>query len=317
MKAITLVLLALFVAVVASEDYYSTKLAQRMIQISSITYESESSILNWNCSLCKTVSFSHPKVVQNSSNSVFGLIGYSPEYNKIIVAWRGSVDIANWILNFKTTRTSYPLCSGCSVHVGFNQGFNSVKSQVEPLVEFLMEKYPSASIYITGHSLGGALAVMSAAHLHNKYNLVEKLYPLGQPRVGNDAFAQFMTAFIPNTYRIVHYADEVCHLPQSILGFKHSGWEIWYQRGMQSYKICPSESKDCSNQLSLLKMSSSDHSITNYLQIKVESSFLEDLSSFFKFKWLRFMTKDMIFNLDMQTMLEEDRKVREAIKRHH
>ena len=134
MKVIALVLLALFVGLVASEDYYSAKLAQRMIQISSITYESESSIINWNCSLCKTVSFSHPKVVQNSSNSVFGLIGYSPEYNKIIVAWRGSVDIANWILNFKTTRTNYPLCSGCSVHVGFNQGFNSVKSQVEPLV---------------------------------------------------------------------------------------------------------------------------------------------------------------------------------------
>ena len=57
MKVIALVLLAVFATLVASEDYYSTKLAQRMIQFSSITYESESSILNWNCSLCKTVSF--------------------------------------------------------------------------------------------------------------------------------------------------------------------------------------------------------------------------------------------------------------------
>ncbi|MCB0369931.1 MAG: hypothetical protein KDD45_10975 [Bdellovibrionales bacterium] len=47
----------------------------------------------------------------------------------MVVAFRGSVDTANWILNLKTTRTSYPLCSGCSVHVGFNQGFNSVKAQ--------------------------------------------------------------------------------------------------------------------------------------------------------------------------------------------
>ena len=50
------------------------------------------------------------------------------------------------------------------------------------------------------------------------------LYTQGQPRVGNDKFAEFMTKFIPNTYRIVHYADQVPHVPQSILGFKHSGW---------------------------------------------------------------------------------------------
>lgn len=77
---------------------------------------------------------------------------------------------------------------------------------------------------ITGHSLGGALAVMAAAHLQNKYKMVQYLYTQGQPRVGNDNFAQFMTKFIPNTYRIVHYADQVPHVPQSVLGFKHSGW---------------------------------------------------------------------------------------------
>jgi len=65
---------------------------------------------------------------------------------------------------------------------------------------------------------------MAAAHLHNKYRMVEYLYTQGQPRVGNDKFAQFMTQFIPNTYRIVHYADQVPHVPQSALGFKHSGW---------------------------------------------------------------------------------------------
>jgi len=38
MKAIHLVIFTLFLGLVASEDYYSTKLAQRMIQMSSITY---------------------------------------------------------------------------------------------------------------------------------------------------------------------------------------------------------------------------------------------------------------------------------------
>jgi pimeloyl-ACP methyl ester carboxylesterase len=136
---------------------------------------------------------------------------------------------------------------------------------VESAINVLRGKHPLATVMVTGHSLGGALGVMAAAHIQNKYRLVEMLYTVGQPRVGNDKFAQFMGTFVPETYRIVDYADQIVHIPQSILGFKHFGWEAWYQRGMQEYKICPSESKDCSNQLGLLKMNQADHKIVLYL----------------------------------------------------
>jgi len=95
---------------------------------------------------------------------------------------------------------------------------------VEAAINVLRGKYPQATVMVTGHSLGGALAVMSAAHIQDKYSLVEMLYTLGQPRVGNDKFAQFMGTFVPETYRIVDYADEIAHVPQSILGLKHFGW---------------------------------------------------------------------------------------------
>lgn len=179
-------------------------------------------------------------MVSNSSNSVFGYVGFSQEYNSIVIAFRGSVDTANWILNLKTTRTSYPLCTDCSVHVGFNQGFNSVKVQVDAHINDLLALYRTSKMILAGHSLGGALAVMAAAYLQNVYGQVTHLYTMGQPRVGNDAFAKFMTTFIPNSFRIVDYADQVPHVPQSILGFKHSGYEIWYQRGMENYTVCPS-----------------------------------------------------------------------------
>jgi predicted lipase len=104
---------------------------------------------------------------------VFGFTGYSPDIGKIVIAFRGSVDISNWILNLKTARTSYPLCSGCSVHIGFNQGFESVKSQVEANLNSLQALYRNAKIAITGHSLGGALAVMAAAHIQNVYKNVD------------------------------------------------------------------------------------------------------------------------------------------------
>lgn len=123
-------LFLLLIALVSSQDYYYTPLAKKLTQIAAITYESETSITNWDCEYCKLAVLTDQSIVKNDSNSVFGIIGYSKQYNKIVVAFRGSVDLANWVLNLKTTRTDYPLCSGCSVHVGFNQGFNSVKADV-------------------------------------------------------------------------------------------------------------------------------------------------------------------------------------------
>lgn len=87
-----------------------------------------------------------------------------------------------------------------------------------------MKLYPYAKIVLTGHSLGGALALLAAAYIHSIYVNVDQLYTMGQPRVGNNNFAQFMTNLIPNTFRIVNYADVVPRIPQSILGFKHSGF---------------------------------------------------------------------------------------------
>lgn len=130
MSTIRTLLLVLLCYLVYSQNSYSTKTAKHLTELAAISYESESSILNWNCNLCGIVPFQEPQIFKNDSNSVFGFVGYSPQLQKIVVAFRGSVDIANWVLNLKTVRTNYPLCSGCSVHIGFNQGFNSVRDKV-------------------------------------------------------------------------------------------------------------------------------------------------------------------------------------------
>ncbi len=222
----------LLIACCLSAAPYRTSLASKMTKLSAISYESQAIIESWSCDLCKDVPLVDVKVVQNDSNSVYGYIGFSKQLKSIVIAFRGSVDIANWILNLKTARTSYDLCDGCSVHIGFNQGFNSVKDQVNSHINTLLALYREKSFALTGHSLGGALSVMAAAYLQSVYNNVDYLYTMGQPRVGNDKFAAFMTTFIPNTFRIVNNADQVPHVPQSILGFKHSGLEIWYKKNM-------------------------------------------------------------------------------------
>lgn len=56
-----------------------------------------------------------------------------------------------------------------------------------------MALYPSAKIIVSGHSLGGALAVLCALDLHRTYNKVDRLTTIGQPRIGNSEFANYLT----------------------------------------------------------------------------------------------------------------------------
>ncbi len=70
----------------------------------------------------------------------------------------------------------------------------------------------NASIYITGHSLGGALAALSAPDIKQVYGNISALYTYGEPRVGNDHFAAYYLSVVASN-RIVHYADLVPHVP--------------------------------------------------------------------------------------------------------
>lgn len=137
-----------------------------------------------------------------------------------------------------------------------------MKSQVEVLIG----KYRSAPIYVTGHSLGGAIAIVAALDIHRTYGKAIKLYTFGEPRVGNAAFAAYVAAQIPDTFRVIHYADMVPHLPPAASNYKHTNFEVWYQEDMKSYKVCNAEDSSCSNSV-VPKLSTSDHDISFYIKI--------------------------------------------------
>jgi len=61
---------------------------------------------------------------------------------------------------------------------------------------------------VTGHSLGGAIAVLTAAELSLEeydYNLAT-VYTYGKPRVGNKKFAKWFDDRLEE-FRIIHYKD--------------------------------------------------------------------------------------------------------------
>ncbi len=82
----------------------------------------------------------------------------------------------------------------------------------------------------TGHSLGGAVATLAAAYLRAAGNAVD-LYTYGSPRVGNDAFANFVSAQAGLEIRVTHLDDPVPRLPPLLFSYRHTSPEYWLYDG--------------------------------------------------------------------------------------
>jgi Lipase (class 3) len=110
-----------------------------------------------------------------------------------------------------------PGVSGVKVHCGFLDIFSRCKSEIEVAVN---ESVPSRlGFYITGHSLGGALAQFAAAAL-NRDNLAA-CYTFGSPRVGTAGFDEQVKC--PH-YRVINNWDLVPGLPLALFrGYRHNG----------------------------------------------------------------------------------------------
>lgn len=97
-----------------------------------------------------------------------------------------------------------------------------------------MRVRPLRSLYITGHSLGGAMAVIAAALLFaDEINAeirsaLRGVYTFGQPMVGGEAFsAACERAFGDITFRHVYQNDLVPRFPPRSAGrFEHFGREL-------------------------------------------------------------------------------------------
>lgn len=129
----------------------------------------------------------------------------------LVLVFRGTED--NRLKDIKTDITADKIdCpSNGKIHKGFSHAYDQVAAQIQ--TDLNKTKYASLPLFITCHSLGGALATIATKRLTHKGGIAA-CYNFGAPRVGDSIWSYEMKSPI---YRVVNAMDCVTMLPPAKL----------------------------------------------------------------------------------------------------
>ena len=94
------------------------------------------------------------------------------------------------------------------IHSGFKEAYEKVEIDVQEKISSI-DECKEKPLFITGHSLGGALATVAAKKLNHSAGIAA-CYTFGSPRVGDD---KWIAAMKTPVYRLVNAADCVTMMP--------------------------------------------------------------------------------------------------------
>ena len=110
--------------------------------------------------------------------------------------------------------------AGGKVHGGFQKEVDDIWIDIVKILDHNDQLKVRKDVYITGHSLGAAMATISATRYQPK-----ELFTFGSPRVGGIHFIKNIKC--PH-YRFMNNNDIVCRIPPAWLGFRHHGEMIYF-----------------------------------------------------------------------------------------
>lgn len=135
-----------------------------------------------------------------------------------VLAFRGTEVTKREDVKTDIRATMHSIIEG-KVHTGFIRAYKSLEKKIEAS----LEKVKDLPLYITGHSLGAALATIATQYLERNHIIRDRIaacYTYGSPRVGNHEFDR---AFRSAIYRIVNTTDIVTIIPLLAMGYMHIG----------------------------------------------------------------------------------------------
>lgn len=247
--------------------------AIQLMQLSIYTYEqfdyfeSNSNVDGWSpsdasYSIMKTLYRYEKKDNDVISKIPIGFIAkkenISPLVPDIFIAWRGTRTDYEWSRNlyFNQVKCSF-LNHGEKVHQGFQdiyiQGGNelgdSPRKVVNDYLDSINTTIPEYNLWITGHSLGGALAVLNICDIVvNTPRKNAKMYNFAGPKVGDKNFVTTFEKYIGTnccntnalsnccSWRIVNTNDVIPKLPPNdILGIDLNFFHV---NGCSGTSVC-------------------------------------------------------------------------------
>jgi len=184
---------------------------------------------------CARVEAANTNTLTEFENSILsditGFVATDSTNKLIVISFRGSRSIRNWITNLAFAVVPTTVCSDCPGSAGFWNSWLEAQSNVLTAVTQARAQFPSYKIVATGHSLGGALASFAAAILR-KNGLTVDLYTYGAPKIGLAGLSQYLTSTSNGqTFRVTHKADLVPKLPPAVMGYRHISPEYYVTSG--------------------------------------------------------------------------------------
>ena len=160
--------------------------------------------------------------------------------DNIVVAFRGTEkNIGDWMDDADFKHVPGPFAGAENrVHKGFaralgsEEGFGVEQGVVEQQIVKKLDKLAGQghALWLTGHSLGAALATLLAARLRVRDRpAIHGVYTFGSPRVGDRDFARHYNAVLENrTFRFVNHQDIVPRIPVRVLNYDHVGTLMYF-----------------------------------------------------------------------------------------
>ena len=154
------------------------------------------------------------------TSTFYGFVADEKSTKQRAIVLRGTLQPNEWLRNLQARQSPYPAGVGrwrakAWVHSGFLKIFSSLKSEEGGVQKSLLQALPNLTsgreVVIIGHSLGGALAVLTgveAARLSPEDAPKLRVVTFGSPRVGDLGFAEMA--------KRVGKIDRVCNLPDVV-----------------------------------------------------------------------------------------------------
>jgi predicted lipase len=170
----------------------------------------------------------------------------------VIIAFRGTINQPNWHSNVQFSFTDFITenyqIPKVQVHKGFWRAYLEVRGEVLLTIKAMLASYSQLKIFVTGHSLGAALATLCAADIRlslpiSNSNIQVLVY--ASPRVGNKMFASVYASLGMRTERVTFLGDPVGQIPPRIAGYVHVGTEKYLFRD-KFYTCVEADDLECS-----------------------------------------------------------------------